>query len=232
VVRFGNGGVSGAGCVTEKSVKIPDHEKVYRRLREKILFGELTPGQAVTIQGLVEGLGVGMTPVREAIRRLTSQGALVFQGNRRVSVPVLDAHQLDEIAFARLAVEPQLARLSIENMEVPDIARLEKIDAALNQAIDRGDVRGYLEHNYRFHSTLYDLSGAAVLLSIADMLWLRGGPSLRVVLGRQGTANLPDQHAEAIEAMRAHDADGVAKAIAADIGQGIDQVRQTILQSK
>lgn len=218
--------------MAEKPVKVPDHEKVYRRLREMILFGELTPGQAVTIQGLVEVLGVGMTPVREAIRRLTSQGALVFQGNRRVSVPVLDARQLDEIAFARLAVEPELARLAIEKMDETAIDRLEKIDNALNRAIDRGDVRGYLEHNYRFHVALYEMSGAAVLLSIADMLWLRGGPSLRVVLGRQGTANLPDQHAEALAAMRTRDADGVAQAIAADIGQGIDQVRQTILHAK
>ena len=215
-----------------KAAKLPDHEKVYRRLREMILYGELTPGQAVTIQGLVETLGVGMTPVREAIRRLTSEGALVFQGNRRVSVPEMDAGEWEEIAFARLAVEPELARLAVESIGPEEITRLVSIDDQLNAAIDRGDVRGYLEHNYRFHRALYEHSQAPVLLSIANMLWLRGGPGLRVVLGRFGTANLPDKHAEALAGMRAGQAEVVAEAIRGDIQQGIDTVRAHLAGEK
>ena len=207
--------------------KLPEHEKAYRRLRDMILFGELRPGQAVTIQGLVGDLGLGMTPVREAIRRLTSQGALVFQGNRRVSVPMPDARQWEEIALARLAIEPELARLAVENMDDAAIAGLREIDDALNRAIAAGDVRGYLETNTRFHMQLYALSKAEVLMAIADMLWLRGGPSLRVVLGRWGTANLPDKHADALAAMRARDGAALAAAIAEDIGQGFEQVRRS-----
>ncbi|MDH5797807.1 MAG: GntR family transcriptional regulator, partial [Paracoccaceae bacterium] len=69
-----------------------------------ILFGDLAPGQAVTIKGLCEDVGAGMTPVREAIRRLTAEGALDFLGNRRVCVPELTLSQLDELAFARCSV--------------------------------------------------------------------------------------------------------------------------------
>ncbi len=207
-----------------KTAKRPDHEIAYRRLREMILFGELAPGQAVTIQGLVEALGVGMTPVREAIRRLTSEGALVFQGNRRVSVPALDAGAWDEIAFVRQVVEPELARLAVENMGPEDIIRLMVIDDQLNAAIDRGDVRGYLEHNYRFHRGLYKLAGAP--------LWLRGGPGLRVVLGRSGTTSFPDKHAEAMAGMRAGQPEVVAQAIRSDIQQGIDTVRAHLLGEK
>ncbi len=207
------------------SAKLPQHEKAYRGLRDMILFGELAPGQAVTIQGLVAELGMGMTPVREAIRRLTSQGALVFQGNRRVSVPVLGPQEWDEIAFVRLAVEPKLALLAVDNINEKVIANLTKIDDDLNGAIAKGDVRGYLESNTLFHQVLYACSRAEVLISIADMLWLRGGPSLRVVLGRYGTANLPDKHAEALAAMRARDGEALAAAITADILQGVDQVR-------
>lgn len=42
-------------------VKPPAHEQVYRQLREQILFGEMAPGQAVTILGLTQALGAGMT---------------------------------------------------------------------------------------------------------------------------------------------------------------------------
>ena len=218
--------------MSEKPAKLPDHQRVYRALREMILFGELAPGQPVTIQGLVGVLDVGMTPVREAIRRLTSEGALIFKGNRRVSVPQPDMAQWNEIAFARLSVEPELARLATKNIGVPEIARLIEYDEQLNAAIDRGDVRGYLENNYRFHAYLYDLAESEVLSSIANMLWLRAGPSLRVVLGRYGTANLPDKHVEAIDALKSGDGDRVAAAVRGDIEQGIAQVRETLLADK
>ena len=55
--------------------KIPTHEVTYGHLRDMVLTGGLAPGQAVTIQGLIHDLGAGMTPVREAIRRLTAEGA-------------------------------------------------------------------------------------------------------------------------------------------------------------
>ncbi|HAY91180.1 MAG TPA: GntR family transcriptional regulator, partial [Rhodobacteraceae bacterium] len=58
------------------SAGLPAHEMTYRALKELLLFGEIAPGQAVTIQGLVARLDVGMTPVREALRRLISEGAL------------------------------------------------------------------------------------------------------------------------------------------------------------
>ena len=91
------------------SRKIPSHEVTYARLRDMILYGHPAPGAPVTIQGLIADLGAGMTPVREAIRRLTAEGALLPQGNRRVAVPELSAEMLEQVAFARLAIEPKRA---------------------------------------------------------------------------------------------------------------------------
>ena len=109
-----------------------------------------------------------------------------------------------------------------------EIDELAEIDRGVDRAIDRGDVRGYLENNHQFHARLYAHSRAQVLLAISEMLWLRSGPSLRVMLGRQGTANLPDKHQEALTAMRAGDAAGVAQAIREDIEQGIAQVNRSL----
>ena len=89
--------------VKPRTAGLPAHELVYRALRKRVLFGELQPGEPVTIQGLTETLGVGMTPVREALRRLTAEGALTFLGNRRIAVPVLDLQAVDELLTARRA---------------------------------------------------------------------------------------------------------------------------------
>ena len=209
---------------------LPAHEKVYREMRDLLLFGELAPGQAVTIQGICDELGAGMTPVREAIRRLTAEGALEFLGNRRVVVPSLTVSHVNELIFARQAIESQLVVRATERATDSAIEELTKIDGALDEAIERGDVRTYLEQNYRFHARLYSMAEAPILSALADGLWLRFGPSLRVVCGRVGTQNLPDQHHEALDAMRAGDAQGAAKAMREDVIQGMEQVRRALTE--
>lgn len=212
----------------ESPRKVPSHEVTYCRLRDMILFGQLAPGQPVTIQGLTATLEAGMTPVREAIRKLTAEGALELQGNRRVSVPQLTTSQLDELAFARLTIEPKLVLMAAGNLTAKDISTLARIDAEIDEAIATGDVQRYLMNNFRFHFTLYERAEAPILLSIAQMLWLRFGPSLRVVCGRYGTSTLPDRHGEALDALRTGNATAVAQAVEQDIAQGIEQVRLSL----
>lgn len=214
--------------MTEDSRKIPSHEVTYARLRDMILFGVLEPGQPVTIQGLTAGLEAGMTPVREAIRRLAAEGALLPQGNRRVTVPRLSASDLDQVAFARLTIEPRLAELAAGAVTPALIDRLTEIDARVDAAILADDVSGYLQSNHAFHFALYEAAGPGVLLDMARSLWLRFGPSLRVVSSKSGATSLPDSHKEALAAMRIGDAQALAQAMQRDIAQGVDQVRAAL----
>lgn len=210
--------------------KAPAHLNTYLGIRELILSGDLVPGQPVTIQGLVDKLGAGMTPVREALRRLTSEGALRFHDNRRITVPVLTIGQVDELIFARLALEPELARRGAERLTPGDIARLEGIDRALDRAMQTGNIRDYMLFNHRFHATLYHAAGTEVIEPLVDTLWLRSAPALRVMCARFGGQNLPDMHRAALAHMRAGDARAVAAAIRADILQGLENVRGLIAE--
>lgn len=206
------------------TIKAPAHEQVYQTIRAQILFGEMVPGQAVTIQGLTAALGAGMTPVREAIRRLISDGALIFQGNRRVSVPRLTQSDVAQLIYLRKTIEYQLTIQAATRLSDARIARLESIDKALDRAIETGDVAGYLVCNYEFHKALYDAAEAPILASVADRLWLRFGPSLRVVCGRFGTQSLPDRHKELLAALQARDAEAAGRAVVGDVEQGMEQI--------
>ncbi|MCB5410255.1 GntR family transcriptional regulator [Pseudogemmobacter faecipullorum] len=212
------------------SRKIPTHEVTWTKLRDMILFGALAPGQPVTIQGLTAELGAGMTPVREAIRRLTAEGALMPQGNRRVAVPQMTQSVLDQLAWARQAIEPHLAELALPRLTPELIARLREIDGEVNAAIAAGSIPGYLRANHSFHFTLYEAAEAPVLLDFAHSLWLRAGPSLRVVMGRYSSSGLPDLHDEALAAMERGDAAGLSAAISRDLQQGIDHVRLALAE--
>ncbi len=208
--------------------KLPEHEAIYKRIRDMILFGEVLPGQPVTILGLKDTVGAGVTPVREAIRRLTAEGALEALGNRRICVPNVSAERVDEIYFARFAMEPKMAELAAENITDANIAELSALDDAVDAAIKAGDVEAYLEGNYRFHFRLYDFARTPILRKITTSLWLQVGPSLRVVSGRYGTSNLPDKHSEALAALTKRDPIAVARAIEEDIQQGLDLMRQSL----
>ena len=130
-----------------------------------------------------------------------------------------------QVAFARLSIEPRLAELAMAQMTPDLIARLEAIDSDVDRAIQAGVVPAYLEANHRFHFALYEASGAPILVDIARSLWLRFGPSLRVVCAHENVQLLPDQHGVALAAMRAGDGPGLTRAIERDIAQGLDQVR-------
>ena len=84
----------------------PTHERVFRALRAEMMHGEFVPGQPVTIRGLAERFEVSMTPAREAVRRLTAEGALTMSKTGRVSAPLVSTDRIEELASIRALLEP------------------------------------------------------------------------------------------------------------------------------
>lgn len=214
--------------MNQSDTKLPEHEAIYKKIRNMILFGEVLPGQPVTILGLRESVGAGITPVREAIRRLCAEGALETLGNRRICVPDITPQRIDEIYFARLSIEPKMAQMAAEQITSAQVSELRALDAAVDRAISAGDIEGYLESNFRFHFRIYDFADTPILRKIAISLWLQVGPSLRVVCGRYGTSNLPDMHSETLTAFEKNQPVAAARTIEEDIQQGLDLIRQSL----
>lgn len=206
----------------------PIHETYYTQIKEKILFGEVMPGQPLTIHGLADAIGSGVTPVREAIRKLTTEGALEVLENRRVAVPIMTRQRLEQLNVLRMAIEPILAEKGAKSIDLMGINELERIDDEMGEAIESGDIRAYLETNYRFHFRLYSEAGADILLRHTEMIWLQLGPSLRVGCGRFGTSNFSDQHIEAIRALREGNVAAVKAAFEEDISQGMGFVERSL----
>lgn len=204
---------------TGHSAGLTAHERVYRDLRNRILHGELAPGQPVTVRGLAGELGVSMTPAREAARRLIAERALTMSATGRVSVPVLRVPALAELTAARVLLEPELAERAAPRADAALIGRLRQEDEAVNAALRRGDAAAYVRANTAFHTALYAAARAPALLALVESVWLQVNPSMRIVTGRAGTAGLADHHAAALAALARGDAAGVRAAIRADIGQ-------------
>jgi DNA-binding GntR family transcriptional regulator len=159
-------------------------------------------------------------PVRDALSRLAAEGAVEIRSKRKIMVPMMTAERLEEVMHCRLLLEPEAAALALPAIDAKLARQLRAADAAIDAALESGDVNAYMENNYAFHFLIYRARGEGVLTRMIETLWMRFGPLMRVVYGRVGTARLVDQHQQAMDAIARGDAEGLRTAIAADIADG------------
>jgi DNA-binding GntR family transcriptional regulator len=207
----------------EKNSATKMHELAYQAIKDEILFGGLLPGKQVTLRGLAERLNVSPTPIRETVKRLIAERALELHPNRRISIPAIDKTKFQDIHFARLSLEPELAIKAIPFINKKTIASLKKIDSAMDDAIATGDVVSYMRSNHAFHFTIYKTAKSAVLSGLVESLWLQFAPYLSTSFGKFGTSIMldDDHHKKAISGLERRHAEDVRAAIHEDIQQGM-----------
>lgn len=210
-------------------VRSPLHASIYEELRRRLIIGKIAPGVTLSTRGIAQQLGVSQMPVRDALSRLAAEGAVEIRSKRRIMVPTMTADRLDEIMRCRLLLEPEAAAQALPKIDAGVVRNLEKADAAVDAALESGDVNDYMENNFRFHFLIYRAGGANVILTrLIETLWLQFGPLMRVVYGRVGTVNLIDQHVLALAAIAARDAEALREVIRADIVDGIDLIASSL----
>jgi DNA-binding GntR family transcriptional regulator len=143
-------------------------DEAYRAIRLKIMLGELKPGERLYENLLADMLGISRTPVREAIRRLDSDGlvTLVRNGGAWVSNPteeeIRDAFEL------RVILEGMAARRGAVGRRTSTLRRLEEVVHREELAVDQGDMEGYIDASWMFHRLVGESSGSKTLLECLD----------------------------------------------------------------
>ncbi|MBU2357538.1 MAG: GntR family transcriptional regulator, partial [Alphaproteobacteria bacterium] len=120
------------------------HDRVFRALRTRILHGQVEPGTTLTLRGIARDFEVSMTPAREAVRRLASEGALSLSATGRISTPLLSNERIEELATLRALLEPELASRALPRAHFALIERLETINHGVSQMVARHDASGYI----------------------------------------------------------------------------------------
>ena len=197
------------------------HASIYETLRRRMITGKIIPGVGLSTRGLALEMGVSQMPVRDALSRLAAEGAVEIRSKRKIEVPPMTEERFADLLACRLLLEPEAAVLALPHITPARLKHLREIDAALDAAMENGDVIAYMECNFAFHFNIYRANGRSTLNRLIETLWLQFGPFMRVVYGRYGTANLIDQHRIAVDAIEARDADALRAAIAGDIADGM-----------
>ena len=186
------------------------------QVREGIRRGRYKPGERVREVEVAEWLSVSRTPVREALRRLESEGLVVFEPWRGVVVADLDRQQVCELYAMREILEGAAARLAARHI---DDAELDLLDLLLARADEAaGDPEALAVINKRLHETIY---GAAhnrylnqTLEQLRNALALLRGTTFSVA-GRADAAAA--EHRAIVSAIRAREPDAAEAAARAHI---------------
>ncbi|MDT9591475.1 GntR family transcriptional regulator [Nocardioides zeae] len=165
-------------------------------LREMILDGSLAPGERLNEVHISQALGISRGPLREALRRLASEGLVRLVPHRGAFVPAFGPGQLTELYELRIALETHAARLVAElddRTGVDDLVRALDDAAAL---LDRQDSSAY-PTDQDFHGTLLRLAANSALSEAAASV------SARISLARSRSASQPVRAREALTEHRA-----------------------------
>lgn len=143
-------------------------DAVYDELRRQILSGNLAPAFTINQESLAATLGVSTTPLREALRRLESDGLVRVAAHRDVIVAPLDIDEFISLYTVRVPLEGLGARLAATFYNDDDVAEASAAMTAL-----RAGAGDYIALNRRFHRAIYTASHNAVLVELLDSVWDR-----------------------------------------------------------
>ncbi|MFK0195130.1 GntR family transcriptional regulator [Kitasatospora sp. NPDC090308] len=144
----------------------------YESLHRAIADGDLKPGERVNMDELSRALGVSKIPIREAVKRLESDGLLVTRPHAGPVVAGVDAAEMRGVFLAREAIEALVAELAAARITEDRLAELADVQARMTAALDAGTTERMAELNSRFHGVLAEAAGYRVLAELTDQLLL------------------------------------------------------------
>ena len=208
-------------------------ESAYLRLKTDIIRGVRHPGERLRIERLRAIYGIGPTPLREALQRLSAERLVLCEGNRGFSVSPLDPTEFADLTAARTAIECEALRLSIANgddaWEAGIVAArhiIRKEDDAIAGA--DGEVpESWEAANTAFHLALVAACGSRWLLRIRSGLHdLCERYRRKAVFQEVGSRALRNEHDSIADAVLARDAE-----VACALTKAHFQVRVRVIEN-
>ena len=182
-------------------------DEAYLRIRDLIVSLELRPGSIVNERELMERLGLGRTPVREALRTLAQERLVEVYPRRGIFVAPVDAKDLASLSEVRAALESQAAALAAERATTAERAATNELVADLERIAGEPDERRLIDLDQRIHRHVYRCAHNAHLEATLNEYYVL---TLRIwFLALDRVARLDDavgEHRELLEAIRDRDA--------------------------
>lgn len=154
-------------AMREAPARLSLAEKAYQSLVVGITRLELPPGAVLAEKSLMAQLGIGRTPIREALQRLAIEGLVSHLPNRGMFVTEISATSVQHIYEFRSLIDGYAARLAATRASDEDVDGLTALHAQLVQATDDDDIDGYVDLDRQFYE---GLARAAQNIYLAEVI--------------------------------------------------------------
>jgi DNA-binding GntR family transcriptional regulator len=203
-------------------------DRAYYAIRELIVTLELPPGSVVREPDLTERLGIGRTPVREALRRLAQERLVEVFPRRGMFVTKVDVRDLARLCEVRLALEPEAARLAAERATQADLAELRAVLGELDGRRER-DPRELIDLDERIHRAIYHASHNPYLAETLEEYYTHALRIWMVALARTDIGAAVGGHRSVLEAVVRGDGARAARLMREHVESFEETVRDVLL---
>jgi DNA-binding GntR family transcriptional regulator len=146
----------------------PIAERAYRELRDRIVTLRLAPGTALREDELMAELGIGRTPLREAVKRLALENFVAVQPRRGTYVTEVDAAEIIHITEVRAELEGYAAGLAARRMDAGARRDAESLLEEIERLARGGDPEALMGLDRRIHSFIWAASGNPYLIDTLE----------------------------------------------------------------
>ncbi len=203
--------------------------KAYNEIKRRIITLEYRPGEYLNEALISSQLGIGRTPVHQALDRLMLEGMIEVIPRKGVIVRPVSLDEFLQLTEVRLVNEPYCARLAAERASEEDLAELAAVLARTEDRMAVRDIEGMMLLDREFHSTIARAAGNRVLAEILLTLHER---SLRFWFISLSDAHhhrrVYAEHQAVYEAIRNRDAAAASAALRAHVESSRDNIVRSI----
>lgn len=200
----------------------------YDIIREAIVTGELEPDERLVISSVASELGISEIPVREALKRLQSEGLIINNGPGLFVAPV-SVQEFIDLLSVRLELEGMAVRRAAENIDESGLKEAEMMMARMEEANQQKDWATYSKLDKELHTLIHSYCRVDVLIKAINDAWSlteRGRAIFRIMPLRAETSI--KEHQEIVAAMRNRQGEVAEKLLISHKKQAFDLFAETL----
>jgi DNA-binding GntR family transcriptional regulator len=198
-------------------------EQAYDYILQRIMAGELTPGMRVPAEAVAEALGISRMPVRDALRRLEGDGAVMIFTNRGASVAEYTQDEVVQLIEMRAALEGLAARLALPNFDDSGLYELDELMHRMERSSN--DLVTWMFYHDDFHNYLTATSNRPLLMRQTERMRVMLRPYYRPYYANSGELEIVGlEHRKIITAVRRGDPDNLEQIVRAHVLKNVGKV--------
>jgi len=196
--------------------------RVYYEIREAIIDGTYAAGSALKFQEVALALGVSLSPVREALRKLEAERLVLSIPNKGVRVAELSLEDLQDSYQMRTLLEARAIREAHPNLSEEDIAVARDLIDRMVTAFDV-DARLSADLHHDLHFLIYDRAHSEWLSYLIGILWAHTERYRRLGTPRPSGGDLGGQHIRMLDALAEGRIEAAVEALRLDLEETADR---------